>query len=90
MVVKEFALPDLGGYGDVDVEGDVDLRQVPDAATAAAETGLDVPEVRTMPRGVSGEPVYRVGDDVSATFTFSAEEAARTAASSGEPVPEPP
>ena len=84
------ALPDLGAYGEVAVAGDVDVDPVPDAAAAAAETGLDVPEVTTLPRGVSGEPVYQVGGEVSATFTFSAERAARAAAEAGRTLPTPP
>lgn len=71
------ALPDLSEYGEVVVTGDVDVHPVPDAAAAAAETGLDVPEVTALPRGVSGEPAYQVGGEVSATFTFSADRAAR-------------
>ena len=39
------ALPDLSAYGDVAVTGDADVHEVADAAAAAAETGLDVPEV---------------------------------------------
>ena len=84
------ALPDLGAYGELVVTGDDDLRQVPDAATAAARTGLDVPEVTTVPRGVGGDPVHRVGGEVSATFTFSAERAARAAAEAGTPLPPAP
>lgn len=83
-------LPDLDAYGEVLVTGDVDVNPVPDAAAAAAETGLDVPEVSTLPRGVSGEPVYQVGGEVSATFTFSAERAARAAAEAGTTFPTPP
>jgi hypothetical protein len=81
------ALPDLRAYGDVVVTGDGDVHQVADAAAAAAESGLDVPEVTTLPRGVSGEPVYQVGGEVSATFTFSADRAAQAAAEAGEPLP---
>jgi hypothetical protein len=84
------ALPDLSAYGDVALTGDVDLHDVPDAAAAEAETGLDVPEVTTLPRGVDGEPVYQVGSEVSATFTFSATRAARAAAEAGETLPPPP
>jgi hypothetical protein len=84
------ALPDLRAYGDVVMTGDGDMRQVPDAAAAAAETGLDVPEVTTLPRGVSGEPVYQVGGEVSATFTFSADRAARAAAEAGKTLPPAP
>ncbi len=84
------ALPDLSAYGELQVTGDPDVHEVPDAAAAAAETGLDVPEVTTLPRGVNGEPVYQVGGKVSATFTFSAERAAQAAAEAGEALPPPP
>jgi hypothetical protein len=77
------ALPDLSAYGELAVTGDVDVNPVPDAAAAAAATGLDVPEVTSLPRGVSGEPVYQVGREASATFTFSADRAARAAAGAG-------
>jgi len=81
------ALPDLSAYGDVVVTGDNEPHEVPDAAAASAETGLDVPEVTALPQGVSGEPVYQVGGEVSATFTFSAERAAQAAAEAGETLP---
>ena len=84
------ALPDLRAYGEVVVTADVDVNPVRDAAAAAAETGLDVPELTTLPRGVSGEPVYQVGDEASATFTFSAERAAQAAAEAGRTLPTPP
>ena len=84
------ALPDLTAYGDVVVTGKVDVNPVRDAAAATAETGLDVPEVTTLPRGVSGEPVYQAGREVSATFSFSAERAARAAAETGRTLPTPP
>lgn len=81
------ALPDLDAYGDLAVSDEVDLHEVPDAGAAEAETGLDVPQVASLPRGVTGEPTYSVGDQVSATFTFSADQAAQAAASAGEPLP---
>ncbi|MBW3639998.1 MAG: hypothetical protein KY451_09150 [Actinobacteria bacterium] len=84
------ALPDLSAYGDLAVTGDPDVHQVPDAATAAAESGLDVPEVTDLPSGISGEPVYQVGGKASVTFTFSADRAAQAAAETGEPLPPPP
>ena len=84
------SLPDLRAYGDVVVTGNVDVHPVPDAATAAAQTGLDVPKVTTLPRGVSGEPVYQVGRQASATFTFSTDRAARAAAEAGSTLPPPP
>jgi len=81
------ALPDLSAYGHLATAGDPDLRTVPDAETAAAETGLDVPQVAELPRGVNGEPVYQVGAKAAVTFTFSAERAARAAAEAGESLP---
>jgi hypothetical protein len=81
------ALPDLSAYGDVAVTGEPGVHEVPDAAAAAAETGLEVPEVATLPRGVTGEPAYQVGGEVNATFTFSADLAARAAAAAGETLP---
>jgi hypothetical protein len=84
------ALPDLSGYGDVEVTGDADVRTVPDAAAAAAQTGLDVPEVTTLPRGIGGDPVHQVGGEVTATFTFSLDRAADAAAQAGTTLPAPP
>ncbi len=84
------ALPDLSAYGDLAVTGNPAVHEVPDAATAAAESGLGLPRVRDLPRGVSGEPKYQVGDKVSATFTFSAERAAKAAAEAGTTLPPPP
>ena len=46
-----------------------------------------MPEVATLPRGVSGEPVYQVGGRMTATFTFSADRAERA---TGEALPPPP
>ena len=84
------ALPDLSGYGDVVVTGEPDVRTVADADAAAAESGLSVPEVTELPRGIEGDPTVQVGDEVTATFTFSAERAARSAAASGEVLPPTP
>jgi hypothetical protein len=81
------ALPDLSAYGELDVEGSPDVRSVPDAEAAAAQSGLDVPEVAQLPGGVTGKPIYQVVGEVSATFTFSAERAARATAETGEPLP---
>jgi hypothetical protein len=81
------ALPDLSAYGELQVTGEPNVHDVPDAAAAAAETGLDVPEVTDLPRGVSGQPSYQAGSKLSATFTFSADRAARAAAQAGEALP---
>jgi hypothetical protein len=84
------ALPDLSAYGQVTLSGRPEVHEVPDAAAAAAQSGLDLPEVTTLPRGVTGEPEYQVGDEVTATFTFSAARAAQTAAKAGKTLPTPP
>ena len=81
---------DLAAYGDFEVLAEVDVREVADAAAAEEATGLPLPRVAELPRGVVGEPELRVADEVSAEFTFSAEEAARTAAAAGETAPSPP
>ena len=84
------ALPDLSAYGEVEVTDEADLRNVDDAAAAEEITGLDVPEVVALPRGVSGEPEFQAGEQLGAEFVFSAEEAARTAAAAGAALPPPP
>jgi hypothetical protein len=84
------ALPDLRAYGEVEDIDDPDVREVADARAAAEATGLDVPEVADLPRGVTGDPTYQVGDEASATFTFSEDRAARAAAEVGETLPPPP
>ena len=84
------SLPDLSAYGELELSEEPAVRSVPDATAAGAQTGLDVPEVADLPAGVSGEPIYQVVQEVSATFTFSPERAAEAAAASGEPLPPPP
>ena len=81
------ALPDLSAYGDVEFTGESQPQQVADATAAKDATGLDVPEVVQLPRGVSGDPTYQVVGQLSAVFTFSAEKAAAAAAANGHPLP---
>jgi hypothetical protein len=83
-------LPDLSAYGEVEVTEEADVREVADPAAAAQATGLSVPRVSELPRGVTGEPVFQVGRRVSAVFTFSAEKAARAARAAGQTLPPPP
>jgi hypothetical protein len=83
-------LPDLSAYGDVELIDEANVREVADAAAAEEATGLSVPQVGELPRGVQGDPAYQVGDAVSAVFTFSAEKAARAADAAGEALPAPP
>ena len=73
-------LPDLDAYGDLEVTDEVDLREVPDADAAEDATGLSLPQVESLPRGVTGEPVLRVADRAVAVFTFSAADAEEAAA----------
>src|SRR4051812_27676941 len=83
-------LPDLSAYGDLEVVQKPDVRSVATAAEAAKLTGLPVPQVSQLPRGVRGEPTYQVGDRTTVLFTFSAEKAARAAAAAGRtPAPPP-
>jgi hypothetical protein len=84
------ALPDLSAYGDLEVNQEVNVREVADAATAEKASGLSLPKVGKLPAGVTGDPAYRVVDRVSATFTFSAKKAAEAADAAGEKLPAPP
>ena len=81
------SLPDLSGFGDLAVSGEPEVHPVADAAAAAAESGLVVPEVTELPDGITGAPTFSVGDQVTATFTYSAARAAATAAAAGEQLP---
>lgn len=81
------ALPDLSAYGDVAITEPARIRRVAGAADARAATGLSVPEVAELPRGVSGQPTYQVGERVSASFTFSAARTARAATAAPAPPP---
>jgi hypothetical protein len=84
------ALPDLSAYGELALPDEPQVRSLSSAADAAEFTGLQIPRVSELPSGVSGEPIHQVVGEVSATFTFSAERAARAAAESGEALPPPP
>lgn len=84
------ALPDLRAYGDVEFSGSPNVRRVANAEAAESETDIELPEVTHLPRGVTGDPTYQVGREVTLTFTFSADRAARTAAESGSELPTPP
>ncbi|MEU2349506.1 hypothetical protein [Modestobacter sp. NPDC049651] len=81
------ALPDLSAYGDLRVLSEPDVRTVGSAAAAEDAAGLDLPQVRALPGGVTGDPEYSVGDQVVAEFTFSAAKAATAAGAGAPPVP---
>ena len=84
------ALPDLSVYGTVEVAQEVNVRKVADADAAQKATGLSVPRVSELPRGVTGQPALHVGDRVNAVFTFSVDKATRAAAAAGRTLPPPP
>ncbi|GAA1016394.1 hypothetical protein Aple_020190 [Acrocarpospora pleiomorpha] len=83
-------LPDLSAFGELKVTEKIAIRRVADADAAAKASGLSVPRVSVLPRGVTGEPTYYVGGQVSAEFTFSAERTARTVAAAGQTLPPAP
>ncbi|MGP4025862.1 hypothetical protein [Actinomadura sp. 3N407] len=83
-------LPELSAFGELEVTAKIDMREVADAEAAQKATGLSVPRVSTLPRGVTGEPAYRVGGPVRAVFTFSVEKTAQTVAAAGGTPPPPP
>ncbi|MGY1841825.1 MULTISPECIES: hypothetical protein [unclassified Modestobacter] len=81
------ALPDLSAYGTLQAVAEPGMHEVADAAAAEEATGLTVPRVDELPRGVVGEPTYTVGDQLVAEFTFSTDQAAQAAAAAGEELP---
>ncbi|MFI5492420.1 hypothetical protein [Actinoplanes sp. NPDC051859] len=83
-------LPDLSAFGELQVTEKVSVRGVDSAAAAQQATGLAIPRIGELPRGVSGDPVYRVGGKTTAVFTYSAEKTAQTASAAGESVPPAP
>ena len=83
-------LPDLTAYGTVEVVAEPEVGVVADVETAEEESGLEVPEVAELPRGVDDRSTLSVGSQLRAEFTFSAEQAARAAKAAGETLPPPP
>jgi len=83
-------LPELDDFGELKVTEEIRVRPVESAAAAAKATGLSVPAVGELPRGVTGTPSYHIGQRTSALFTFSADKAAKFSADRGEPLPPPP
>lgn len=83
-------LPDLSAYGEAEVWKKPNIRGVADEAAAREATGFPVPRVDELPRGVEGEPTFRIGDQATVVFTFSTEKAARTAEGLGRTLPPPP
>lgn len=84
------AMPDLEQYGDLEIGTEPRFRSVRGAQAAERATGLDVPVVPTVPRGITGDPSYQVATPVEAVFTFDETEAREAASAQGEPLPTPP
>lgn len=80
-------LPDPSSFGEAVGGQEVQVTAVSSAEAAAQATGLQVPRVAQLPRGVTGEPTYQVGSQGSASFTFSAARAAASAAAAGKELP---
>ncbi|GIF52186.1 hypothetical protein DFJ67_7406 [Asanoa ferruginea] len=83
-------MPELDAFGELVPVEPIDIHAVADAAAASQATGLAVPVVRELPKGVNGPPTYQVGARASALFTFSAAKTAQTAAAAGVTLPPPP
>lgn len=80
-------LAELSAFGEVDAPRNAEPVQVEDAAAARSRTGLAVPQVASLPTGVSGEPDYFVMDQQTARVTFSAAKMQQAATSSGVTLP---
>ena len=81
------ALPNLSDYGDLQVVSEPHVHKVSSPEAAEQETGLDVPAVRQLPAGVTGNPSIAAGGQLVAEFTFSAAKAEQAAAKAGETPP---
>src|SRR3954447_1213355 len=81
------ALPDPTAYGGVQMTGQGDPHQVADTAAAQRATGLPAPEVGTLPRGVSGQPVYQVVGMRGGVFSSGVARATQPATAPGQPPP---
>ncbi|MBW6435877.1 hypothetical protein KZ829_19230 [Actinoplanes hulinensis] len=81
------ALPDLSDYGVMTVTERPNVRNIEGAGEARRITGLPTPLVKELPRGVTGQPRFVVGDQIKGIFTFDQDKAE---AALGQPLPEPP
>ncbi|WP_250030620.1 hypothetical protein [Paractinoplanes maris] len=80
-------LPDLSSWGDVEITSRPEIHAVAGLAAAEKESGLDVPGVAELPRGVTGEAQYQAGKRISAQFTFRAAKVAAFARGTGRAAP---
>ncbi|MGN9914588.1 hypothetical protein ACTMTJ_44365 [Phytohabitans sp. LJ34] len=83
-------IPELDALGEMVVTERIDPRRVADAAEAEKATGLSVPRVGDLPRGVTGQPAYYAAGRASAILTFSVEKAAEAVGTTARALPPPP
>lgn len=82
------AMNGLGSYGTLTWSTPPRPYDVPDARTAASESGLAVAQPATLPASVKASPVrYGVMPHTTATFTFSADKTRQAAARQGRTPP---
>ena len=82
------AMNSLGSYGTLTWSTPPRPYDVPDAKTAASESGLAVAQPGTLPASAKGLPVrYGVMPQTTATFTFSADKTRQSASQLGRTPP---
>ena len=84
------SLSQLSDYGTFTWTTQPNLQIVTSAADAASATGLKVPAVGTLPKGVSTTVTYGAMTKATAVFTFSAAKAAAAASRTGKALPKLP
>ncbi len=84
------ALSQLSDYGTLAWTKQPQLQVAPNAAAAAAMSGMKVPTVAKLPAGVSTNVTYGASSQATAVFTFSASKAAAAAAAHGKTLPKMP
>ncbi|TKK89254.1 hypothetical protein FDA94_09965 [Herbidospora galbida] len=80
-------IPELDEFGDLVITDEISVRRAQGVAAAQEASGLTLPAVAELPRGVGGEPSYFVVAKAGGTFTFRADTTARTAAKAGATAP---
>lgn len=80
-------LPNLSNYGTMKAGSGPTMKAASTAAEAATASGLTVLTPGALPASVPSTINYRVTSGATASFTFSAQKAAATAAATGKPLP---
>lgn len=80
-------LPNLSNYGTMKAGSGPTMKAASTAAEAATASGLTVLTPGALPASVPSTISYRVTSGATASFTFSAQKAAATAAATGKPLP---